>query len=118
MDRYKVVNKYLNNEQILLEQWYSKTMALEFGLNENVEFKGPFPSSDKIKEQFLEWVEKHKKNLHKIICDDLNFIEKKKEYKDIRDLIIYISEALEYNYTHVLEISSLLVMIVLDSFCL
>lgn len=117
MNKNQIVKQYLDNEQLLLETWYTKSMAQEVGLEDDVEFKGALPSSDEIKEKFLEWVNKHKKNLHKIICKDFNFLEKKKECVDIANLVVSISEALEFDYTNVLEVSSLLIVTVLDNFC-
>jgi hypothetical protein len=117
MNKYEIAKKYLDNEKFLLENWYSKTMAHEMGFEDEVEFKGTLPSLTKIREKFSEWVIEHKKNLHKIICKDFNYIEKRKDYEDVVDFIIAVSEALDFDYTNPIEVSTLLVTTVLDDFC-
>lgn len=117
MNKYEVVSEYLSNEKLLLEKWYIKTTAIEMGIEEEIEFKGTLPSSSEIKEKFLNWVDKHKNNLHKIICKDFNYKEKRKKYEDTTNLIIALSEVLDFDYSNALEVSSLLVSYLLDDFC-
>ena len=117
MNKYDIINQYINDEPLLLEIWYTKTMALEMGIEEDIEFKSAFPSHDKIKEKFLDWVAKHKKKLYKLICEDFSFKEKRNEYEDVVNLVNAVSEVLDVDYSMSIEISSLLLLTVLDDFC-
>jgi len=119
MTKNELLNEYQNNEELLLKKWYAYSIAEEREISiDDVEYKTiPF-LSEELKEKFLLWVTNNRTRLHKIICIDFNYIEKKEKYESTTDILIMLSDFLSSEYTASLEIAILLSKTVLDELCL
>lgn len=118
MKKTELIQKYLDDTNYLYRVWYKKELALEFGLDDDVEYKGSIPSIDEIKKKFIEWYDVNKEKLRNIICKDFEYLKKKNTYKSLSDLIIALVDVIEDSYSLPVEITIILVENGLDDICL
>lgn len=113
----ELIERYIGDKKFLYEAWYQKKMAMELGLDEDVEYKGEMPTIDDIKNKFNEWLGKNKSKLYKLICEKFNYNKNKFLYSSSVELIKEISKIIGFDYSPSTEIASILVEIGLDNLC-
>ncbi len=112
MSNNKIIDNYLNDTDKLYEEWYSKQLNFDTG----VEYGEPVGSFDDYKRSFQNWLDDNKKTLQKAICPNLNKIKKEKKKVDIILGILSCIEDLSIIACSI-EISILIFLYGLDKLC-
>lgn len=116
MKNRKLMELYLENEKLVFETWYEKTVSKEIGI-ENGELTGAIPSLEDIIDKFKKWCSDNVKILKKCICEDFNYQEKKEIIKSTVDLALILVPFIEKEIDFPYEVAAMMILLGCDKLC-
>jgi len=113
------VEKYMNDEEACLQDWYSDYRALNTIPGEPV---GRRPGLNEMRQAFSQWLERHREQLFNLICIEWDFAKLRKEER-FQDRVVLAAALADFLLASAISLpapistSVLLVKTGLDELC-
>lgn len=116
MENRKLMELYIDNEELAFTTWYEKMVSKEIGIEEG-ELTGAIPPLEDIIVKFKEWCSDNVKILKKCICEDFNYQEKKESIKNTVDLALLLISFIDKEIDFPYEVVAMILWIGCDKLC-
>lgn len=116
MENRRLMELYLENEEMAFSVWYEKTVSKEIGI-EDGELTGAIPSLEDIIIKFKEWCLDNVKILKKCICEEFNYPQKKDTIRNTVDLAMLLIPFIEKEIDFPYEVVAMIILLGCDNLC-
>lgn len=116
MENRKLMELYLENEELVFSTWYEKMVSKEIGI-EDGELTGAIPSLEDIIDKFKKWCADNMKVLKRCICVDFNYPEKKEIIENTVDLAMLLIPFIEKEIDFPYEVAAMIILLGCDKLC-